>query len=62
MRSTARAAAISHYASRCECTRPAASEISASYMRILIAHNRYRQSGGEDGVFENEVRLRGLRT
>jgi glycosyltransferase involved in cell wall biosynthesis len=26
-------------------------------MRILVAHNRYRQSGGEDGVFENEVKL-----
>ena len=26
-------------------------------MRILVAHNQYRQSGGEDGVFENEVRL-----
>jgi len=26
-------------------------------MRILIAHNRYRESGGEDDVFESEVRL-----
>jgi glycosyltransferase involved in cell wall biosynthesis len=26
-------------------------------MRILVAHNRYRQRGGEDGVFENEVKL-----
>jgi glycosyltransferase involved in cell wall biosynthesis len=26
-------------------------------MRILIAHNRYQQRGGEDVVFENEVKL-----
>lgn len=26
-------------------------------MKILVAHNRYRQSGGEDGVFESEVNL-----
>lgn len=26
-------------------------------MRIIVAHNRYRQTGGEDGVFENEVKL-----
>lgn len=26
-------------------------------MRILVAHNRYQQAGGEDAVFENEVSL-----
>src|SRR6185295_11766989 len=26
-------------------------------MKILIAHNRYQQAGGEDAVFENEARL-----
>ena len=26
-------------------------------MRILVAHNRYQQRGGEDVVFENEVKL-----
>lgn len=26
-------------------------------MRILVAHNRYQQPGGEDGVYENEARL-----
>lgn len=26
-------------------------------MRILLAHNRYREPGGEDGVFENERAL-----
>lgn len=26
-------------------------------MKILVAHNRYRQSGGEDSVFESEVKL-----
>jgi glycosyltransferase involved in cell wall biosynthesis len=26
-------------------------------MRILFAHNRYQQRGGEDTVFENEVRM-----
>jgi glycosyltransferase involved in cell wall biosynthesis len=26
-------------------------------MKILIAHNRYQQVGGEDAVFENEARL-----
>lgn len=26
-------------------------------MRILVAHNRYRQKGGEDVVFESEVKL-----
>jgi glycosyltransferase involved in cell wall biosynthesis len=26
-------------------------------MRILLAHNRYQQRGGEDAVFENEVKL-----
>jgi glycosyltransferase involved in cell wall biosynthesis len=30
---------------------------AAPFMRILVAHNRYRQSGGEDGVFESEVKL-----
>ena len=26
-------------------------------MKILVAHNRYQQLGGEDVVFESEVRL-----
>ncbi|MGL4395307.1 MAG: glycosyltransferase family 1 protein, partial [Hyphomicrobium sp.] len=26
-------------------------------MRVLIAHNRYQQAGGEDGVVINEARL-----
>jgi glycosyltransferase involved in cell wall biosynthesis len=26
-------------------------------MRILVAHNRYQQAGGEDAVFHNETRL-----
>jgi glycosyltransferase involved in cell wall biosynthesis len=26
-------------------------------MKILVAHNRYQQRGGEDAVFENEVKL-----
>ena len=33
--------------------------IAASCMRILVAHNRYQQRGGEDVVFENEVKLLG---
>ena len=38
--------------------RPASIDrIAASRMRILLAHNRYQQRGGEDVVFENEVKL-----
>lgn len=27
------------------------------YMRVLVAHNKYQQPGGEDSVFENETKL-----